>query len=172
MDEGLRAPRALLLNATHEPLAVLAARRAMVLVLTGKAECLLTREDGGFRSPSRQVPAPAVLLLCRYVRIPFTGPAAVTRAGILRRDRKRCVYCHGPGSTIDHVIPRSRGGAHSWTNCVACCVRCNTRKADRLLSELGWTIPGVPAPPRRISGQLCLDTDIDPSWGPWLAPAA
>jgi len=163
---------ALLLNATHEPLAVLSVRRAMVLVLSGKADCLVTREGENFHTPTRTIPAPVVLRLRRYLRIPFSGPATMTRAGVLRRDRRRCVYCHGPGSTIDHVVPRSRGGAGSWANCVTCCVRCNTAKSDRLLIELGWPIPVLPVPPRRISGRPWLDADIDPAWQPWLAPAA
>ena len=170
MSESLRASQALLLNATHEPLALLATRRAMMLVLSGKADCLLARADEGFRSPTGVTPAPAVLRLCGYVRIPFRGPVTITRAGILRRDGRRCVYCRGPGTTIDHVVPRSRGGAYSWGNCVACCVPCNSRKADRLLTELGWATPTVPAPPGRFNARLRVDTNIDPSWAPWLSP--
>ena len=166
--------RVLLLNATHEPLAVLTGRRAVVLLLAGKAECLLERPEGQqVRSPTFTLAVPAVLRLHRYVRVPYAPAASITRAGVLRRDRRRCAYCRGPGETIDHVVPRSRGGAHSWENCVACCTRCNTRKADRLLSEIGWTLPFVPLGPKRIgSGRLWLSEDADPAWHPWLTDAA
>lgn len=165
--------QALLLNATHEPLAVLAARRAVVLVLAGKAECLVVRDGSErFRSAQLDLAVPAVLRLNRYIRIPYAPTVTVTRAGILRRDLRRCAYCRRAADTIDHVVPRSRGGAHSWDNCVACCRRCNARKADRLLSELGWALPFVPGPPRRVgSGRLWVGEQTDPVWEPWLAVA-
>lgn len=166
--------RVLLLNATHEPLAVVNGRRAVVLMLAGKAECLVERSNGDkIRSPSFVLSVPAVLRLRRFVRVPYAPAAAITRAGVLRRDRKRCAYCRGSGDTIDHVVPRSRGGMHSWENCVACCTACNARKADRLLSEIGWTLAFVPTSPRRIgSGRLWLSEDADPAWHPWLNEAA
>jgi len=166
--------RVLLLNATHEPLAVLNGRRAVVLMLAGKAECLVERSAGEkVRSPSFVVAAPAVLRLNRFVRVPYAPATAITRAGVLRRDRRRCAYCRGAGDTIDHVIPRSRGGAHSWANCVACCSKCNAKKADRLLVDLGWSLPFAPSSPRRVgSGRLWLSEDTDPEWHPWLGHAA
>jgi 5-methylcytosine-specific restriction endonuclease McrA len=166
--------KVLLLNASHEPLAVVTGRRALVLVVAGKAECVLERPSGALiRSPSVTVAVPAVVRLRRYVRVPYPAPPAVTRTGILRRDSRRCAYCHGRGDTVDHVLPKSRGGDHSWENCVACCVRCNTRKADRLLEELGWSLPFVPGPPRRGAfGRLWSTDDADPAWGPWLPVAA
>lgn len=166
--------RVLLLNASHEPLAVVTGRRALVLVVAGKAECVLERPSAAVvRSPSMAIAVPAVVRLRRYVRVPYPAPPAVTRAGVLRRDSRRCVYCQGRGETVDHVVPKSRGGKDSWENCVACCVRCNTRKADRLLEELGWSMSGVPGPPRRGAfGRLWSTEDADPAWGPWLPVAA
>jgi 5-methylcytosine-specific restriction endonuclease McrA len=164
--------RVLLLNASHEPLAVVTGRRALVLVVAGKAECVLERPAGAIRSPSMTLAVPAVVRLRRYVRVPYQPPPAVTRAGILRRDARRCAYCRGRGDTVDHVIPKSRGGSHSWENCVACCVRCNTRKADRLLDELGWPLPFNPGPPRRGAGRLWSTEEADPVWQPWLPAAA
>lgn len=174
--DHVRAPlvRVLLLNASHEPLAVVTGRRALVLVVAGKAECVLERSGCAMvRSPSVSVVVPAVVRLRRYVRVPYPPPPSVTRTGILRRDLRRCAYCHGRGDTVDHVVPKSRGGLHSWENCVACCVRCNTRKADHLLEELGWSLPSVPGPPRRgVFGRLWSTDDADPAWEPWLAIAA
>ncbi len=166
--------RVLLLNASHEPLAVVTGRRALVLVVAGKAECVVERENSTvIRSPSLAVSVPSVVRLRRYVRVPFQSAPAVTRAGILRRDQRRCAYCGGKGDTIDHVLPKSRGGKHSWENCVACCARCNARKADRLLDDLGWTLSFRPAAPRRITlGRLWSLDDTDPAWEPWLPLAA
>ena len=81
-----------------------------------------------------------MIRLANYVRVPYRGRVPLTRAGLMHRDRYRCAYCGGRAETIDHVVPRSRGGPHSWTNCVACCAKCNHRKADKLLSELGWRL--------------------------------
>ena len=166
---GVTAPsRALLLNASHEPLAVVTGRRAIVLILDGKAVSLEDRLTM-LRSAQLVVAQPAVVRLNRYVRVPYRPPTSVSRAGVLRRDGRRCAYCGGRGDTIDHVVPRSRGGLHSWENCVACCGRCNTRKADRTLDELGWQLGTTPGPPRRLtSGELWLSDDTDPAWRRWL----
>src|SRR5829696_5730823 len=123
--------RVLLLNATFEPLAVVTAKRAVVLMITGKAECVEVTIGGAFHSERLTVPAPSVMRLSRYVRVPYRRSVPMTRAGVLRRDARRCAYCGKRADTIDHVVPRSRGGPHSWDNCVAACRACNSRKADR-----------------------------------------
>ncbi|HZZ47594.1 MAG TPA: HNH endonuclease [Pseudonocardia sp.] len=165
--------RVLLLNATFEPLAVVTARRAVLLMLSGKAELVQAALDGGaFHSESMTVTAPSVMRLSRYVRVPYRTSVPMTRAGVLRRDGRICAYCGKRADTIDHVIPRSRGGTHSWENCVAACRACNSRKADRLLIELGWSLRVQPAPPRRGSGGvLVLSAEPHPTWEPWLAAA-
>jgi len=165
--------RVLLLNATFEPLAVVTAKRAVVLMLTGKAECVEVAIDAAFHSESLTVPAPSVMRLSRYVRVPYRRAVPMTRAGVLRRDGRRCAYCAKRADTIDHVIPRSRGGTHGWDNCVAACRSCNSRKADRLIEELGWALPFVPKPPDRAAGGvLVLAVEPLPAWEPWLSAAA
>ncbi|GAA1081453.1 HNH endonuclease [Pseudonocardia alni] len=166
--------RVLLLNASFEPLAVVTSKRAICLLLAGKAECLQEALEGAeFRSESLALPAPSVLRLSRYVRVPYRRSVPMTRAGVLRRDARRCAYCSRRADTIDHVIPRSRGGAHSWENCVAACKACNSKKADRLIEELGWTLRTAPAPPARNgAGVLVLAVEPLPAWEPWLAAAA
>ncbi|AZI59525.1 HNH endonuclease [Nakamurella antarctica] len=166
-------PRVLLLNATHEPLAVVTSKRALVLILAGKAVSIFDRDGSAVHSARLVIQLPAVVRLNRYVRVPYRAPSSVTRAGILRRDKKACAYCGGKGETVDHVIPRSRGGKHTWENCVACCSRCNTRKADRTLDELGWHLRITPRPPQHTpGGHLWLVDEADPLWEPWLAGAA
>lgn len=166
--------RVLLLNATFEPLAVIAAKRAIVLMLTGKAECVQEVGQGSaFHSETLTLPAPSVMRLSRYVRVPYRRSVPMTRAGVLRRDGRRCAYCGRKADTIDHVVPRSRGGAHDWDNCVAACRACNSRKADRLLVELGWTLTAPPRPPGRCSGGVVvLAVEPLPAWEPWLVAAA
>jgi len=164
--------RVLLLNATFEPLAVVTAKRAVVLMLTGKAECIEAACAGVFHSESLTIPAPSVMRLSRYVRVPYRRSVPMTRAGVLRRDGRRCAYCGRRADTIDHVVPRSRGGRHTWDNCVAACRVCNSRKADRLLSELGWTLDSPPRPPHRSAGGvMVLAVEPLPAWEPWLAAA-
>jgi 5-methylcytosine-specific restriction endonuclease McrA len=164
--------RVLLLNATFEPLAVVTAKRAVVLMLTGKAECVEAALDEAFHSENLTLPAPSVMRLSRYVRVPYRSAVPMTRAGVLRRDGRRCAYCGRRADTIDHVVPRSRGGGHTWENCVAACRVCNSKKADRLLGELGWTLDRPPRPPSRTAGGvLVLAVEPLPAWEPWLAAA-
>ncbi|MFP5020212.1 HNH endonuclease [Pseudonocardia phyllosphaerae] len=165
--------RVLLLNASFEPLAVVTSKRAICLLLSGKAECLQEALEGSaFHSENLELPAPSVLRLSRYVRVPYRRAVPMTRAGVLRRDGRRCAYCSRRADTIDHVIPRSRGGQHSWENCVAACRACNSKKADRLIEEIGWTLPKKPGPPARNgAGVLVLAVEPLPAWEPWLAAA-
>ena len=166
--------RVLLLNATFEPLAVVTAKRAIVLMLAGKAECVEETLGGvAFHSESLTIPAPSVMRLSRYVRVPYRHAVPMTRAGVLRRDGRRCAYCSKRADTIDHVVPRSRGGAHTWDNCVAACRTCNSKKADRLIEELGWKLDVTPrAPDRAAGGILVLAVEPLPSWEPWLGERA
>ncbi|EID53029.1 restriction endonuclease [Saccharomonospora xinjiangensis XJ-54] len=172
---GLGKRRVLLLNATFEPLTALPLRRAIVLLVCGKAE--VVHEDPAgilLRSATMTVELPSVIRLSRYVRVPYRAQVPLTRAGLMHRDRFRCAYCGGKAETIDHVVPRSRGGAHSWENCVACCATCNHRKADKLLSELGWRLRVVPREPHGPHWRLLAHAkEADPSWRRYLgAPAA
>lgn len=107
--------RVLLLNATYEPLTALPARRAVVLMAGGKAD---TVHDDPLapmvRSAEWSVQLPSVIRLRTYVRVPYHARVPMTRAALMHRDGNRCAYCGSKAETIDHVIPRSRGGAHAW----------------------------------------------------------
>ena len=97
----------------------------------------------------------------------------MTRAALMHRDRFRCAYCGSKAETVDHVVPRSRGGGHSWENCVACCASCNHRKADKLLSEIGWTLRAQLVPPKGPHWRLLATTkELDPSWLAYLGEGA
>ncbi|MBO4209502.1 HNH endonuclease [Micromonospora echinofusca] len=94
-------------------------------------------------------PVPRVVRLVRYVvtRWRFSSGPAWSRAGVLLRDGRRCVYCAAPASTIDHVLPRSRGGLNTWKNTAAACYECNQRKGDRTPAEAGMPLRSEPAVP-------------------------
>lgn len=161
----------LLLNATYEPLTTLPIRRAVVLVLGEKADIVHEDLSGTvLHSASLALNVPSVIRLRRYIRVPFRNRAPLTRAALMRRDNYRCAYCGSGAETIDHIVPRSRGGTHTWENCVASCGRCNHRKADRLLEELGWALRTVPRVPRGVHWRLIGDGN--PQWAPYLTPAA
>ncbi|MBA5849648.1 HNH endonuclease [Gordonia amicalis] len=166
--------RVLLLNATYEPLSAVTVRRAVVLILRGRADTVHADESGGaFHSPATAVPVPTVIRLRTYVRVPYRATVPLTRSALMHRDRFRCGYCGRPATTIDHVVPRSRGGAHNWENCVACCASCNHLKADRLLGELGWSLRTRPIAPRgRHWGLIAAVKDIHPAWMQYIDAGA
>jgi 5-methylcytosine-specific restriction endonuclease McrA len=160
----------LLLNASYEPLTVISVRRAVVLVLTDKAD-LVTAGEGCFRSPSTSVPVPSVIRLRGFVRVPYRATLPLNRKNLLARDHGRCAYCENRGETVDHVVPRSRGGEHAWTNVVAACQPCNGHKGDRLLHEIGWSLRTTPMTPKGWSWMLVGIGTTDPAWHEWLSPA-
>ena len=161
---------ALVLNATYEPLCVVSQRRAVVLVLSDKAEVL---HDTGARMHSAHlaVPVPSVVRLTTYVRVPVRRRAPLNRRAIFVRDGNRCQYCAGPAESIDHVVPRSRGGEHVWENVVAACRPCNTRKRDRLLSESPMTLRRQPVAPRELTWVTVAAGTVPSTREPYLHPA-
>ena len=158
---------ALVLNATYEPLCVVSVRRAAVLVLAAKA-VTVSDGEGILHSARRSLPVPCVVRLTRYVRVPFRPHIGMTRRAVFARDGWRCVYCRGPAETIDHVLPRSRGGPHTWENVVAACARCNHRKGDRTLHEIGWRLRVAPAAPQGAAWRVLGHRTPDPRWASFL----
>jgi len=158
---------ALVLNATYEPLCVVSARRAVVLVLTDKAVAV---EDGDIELHSERttVRVPLVVRLTRFVRVPYHGAVPLTRRAVFARDGGRCVYCRAPATSIDHVTPRSRGGMHVWENVVSCCRRCNHAKADRGIAELGWRMPRQPSAPSGVAWRVLGTGRMHPTWRSYL----
>src|SRR3984957_16229929 len=166
--------RVLLLNSTYEPLTALPMRRAVVMLLCCKAD-VVHDDPGGpvIHSATRTIVVPSVIRLRSYVRVPYRARVPMTRAALMHRDRFRCAYCGAKANTVDHVVPRSRGGSHSWENCVASCSTCNHRKADRLLSELGWSLRCVPSTPKGQHWRLLSTVkELDPAWVRYLDEGA
>jgi 5-methylcytosine-specific restriction endonuclease McrA len=148
----------LALNASFEPLTIVPTRRAVRLVLDGKAEVL--EEDSGrsFRSESRVVPCPAVIRLVRYVHVPYRFRRQVTNTFLFARDDYTCQYCGKRKSdlrgrqflTRDHIRPISRGGLNTWDNVVTSCSPCNNRKGGRLPAEAGLALLCQPTEPNYV----------------------
>jgi 5-methylcytosine-specific restriction endonuclease McrA len=157
----------LLLNATYEPLCVVSSRRAIVLVLAEKAEPVDSASDV-VHAARISLPVPVVVRLTRYVRVPFPASVPLSRRAVFTRDGQTCVYCGGSATSIDHVVPRSRGGTHTWDNVVAACRRCNHTKADRSLAEMGWALPHPPRTPSGAAWRLLGTRTVDPRWREWL----
>ncbi|MDX1690124.1 MAG: HNH endonuclease [Acidimicrobiia bacterium] len=162
------AQAALVLNATYEPLSVVSTRRAVVLLVRDKAELVESR-DRSWSSEKMTVPVPSVIRLRTYVKVPYRRRVPLNRKAVFARDAATCQYCGRAAENIDHVLPRSRGGTHSWENVVAACRPCNTRKGDRTPDEAGMRIARTPRAPRE-SGWLVigLSTPPEESWRAYL----
>ena len=141
----------LVLNQNYEPLTICRAKRAVVLVFQGKAE-MLENGAGFIHSVSETVPLPSVIRLGYHVRRPH-HQRKLTRAEVFSRDHYTCQYCGKESRqlTLDHVIPRYRGGQHTWENVVSACGNCNRRKAGRTPQEANMKLIHRPAPPRNGS---------------------
>jgi 5-methylcytosine-specific restriction endonuclease McrA len=138
----------LVLNQNYEPLNVCHVRRAIVLMYRDKAEML---EDGSgyLHTASRAFPIPSVIRLPYMVKRPFHVERKLTRAEIFNRDGHICQYCGRATRqlTLDHVVPRYRGGQHTWENVVSACGACNRKKAGRTPEEAGMKLRRTPGPP-------------------------
>jgi len=161
--------RALVLNATYEPLCVVPSRRAVVLVLGHKAEMLHDTGEA-LHSEHLSVPVPSVIRLRHFVKVPYRRRAPLNRRGVFARDGHRCQYCSAGAESIDHIIPRSKGGEHTWENVVAACRRCNVRKRDRLLHETSMVLRGTPASPRELTWVVVAVGTVPGHWEPYLHP--
>lgn len=163
--------QALVLNASHEPLCVVSTRRALLLLLDGKA-VMLSAGKGQFRSEHMSLPEPSVVKLAHYVKVPYRARIALNRRAVFARDGHRCQYCGATAENIDHVIPRSRGGTHTWDNVVAACRTCNTRKEDRFLHETNLHLRRPPVLPRDRLFVLVATGGSRPDWEPFLGSAS
>lgn len=159
----------LVLNQNFEPLSVCTARRAVVLVFLGKAE-IVERSDGIMvHSVSTSWPLPSVVRLGSYIRVPQKR-ILLSRKNILKRDGHRCMYC---GTTqgrmsVDHILPRLRGGSDTWENLVCACHACNNRKGNRTPEEAGMPLLGRARRPNHITFIQQFIGIRDKRWRPYL----
>ena len=160
-----------MLNATYEPLSVVPARRAACLVLADKAD-LVAGDGSHLHSATLTVPSPSVVRLRYLVRVPFQRRTSLSRRAVFARDDHRCQYCGGFADSIDHVVPRSRGGQHTWENVAAACRPCNLRKRDRTPNEAGMRLHRPPRAPRDQSWVAVAVSRVPEEWKPFLAVAS
>jgi 5-methylcytosine-specific restriction endonuclease McrA len=161
--------KVLVLNTTYEPLNVCSVRRALVLLLKGKAETL-EASDAVFRSERACYRVPHVIRLRAYVRVPRSASRRMSRRAIFARDGHRCQYCGSDRHlTIDHVVPRSQGGDDSWENVVAACAPCNLKKGDRLPHHADMRLARRPRAPEPFSFVFMYVDDIHDTWRPYLS---
>ena len=163
----------LLLNASYEPLRIISWQRAICLQLAGRADLVEAVEGRELHSSGGQTfPYPAVVRLRSMVVLPFRRDHAITRRALVARDDGRCQKsgCDRRGTTMDHLLPRSRGGQHTWHNVVLMCQEHNNLKGDRTLDEIGWSLKNSPRVPE--FKVLLLDRhSVRPQWLPWIAAA-
>ena len=159
--------RALVLNASYQPLCVVSVRRALVLALREKAEVLHTN-GAIYRSEFLELAAPSVVRLNYFVKVPYRARASLSRRAVMVRDNYECQYCGDPAENVDHVVPRSRGGGHTWDNVVAACRPCNARKEDRNLSDVGMRLRHPPLPPHDSVWIMVAVDRVDPLWEQYL----
>jgi 5-methylcytosine-specific restriction endonuclease McrA len=160
----------LVLNATYEPINVCTVRRAVVLLLKEKAE-VIEHSDWALHSATRTMSRPVVIRLVSYVRIPRdTHRRKITRRAVFARDNWTCQYCGSRSNlTVDHVIPRSKGGGSSWDNIVASCAPCNRRKGDALPRQVGMQLRKQPRTPSAHVFIHVASPTIPVAWQQYLA---
>ena len=160
----------LVLNATFEPINVCTVRRAVVLLLKEKAE-MIERGERDLHSASANMSRPVVIRLVSYVKIPRdTHRRKITRRAVFARDDWTCQYCGSRSNlTVDHVVPRSKGGSSNWENIVASCAPCNRRKGNTMLRHSGMQLarpPRTPSP--HVFIQVASPT-IPTAWRTYLS---
>jgi 5-methylcytosine-specific restriction endonuclease McrA len=162
----------LVLNASYEPLNVCSVRRAHVLVFKGKAE-LIEELRQPLRSATDTFPWPHVIRLLQFVRVPRAVKRKISRRALFARDGHRCVYCgSGMRLTLDHVVPRSRGGDSVWENVVTSCAPCNLRKGNRLLHEVEMRLHVTPRAPTPTLFVTLSAPRVPDGWEPYLTAFA
>ncbi|GIL16150.1 MAG: HNH endonuclease [Chloroflexota bacterium] len=161
----------LVLNASYEPLNIVSVRRAIVLLLKEKAELIETAE-AKIRAERMQFDVPLVIRLVAFVPIPRRLPLPLSRRTVLARDLYTCQYCGTqPGRnelTLDHILPRSRGGATSWENVVTACGPCNRRKGNRTPDEANMRLLSTPGRPRFVAVVMLGEASAHDVWNKYL----
>jgi 5-methylcytosine-specific restriction endonuclease McrA len=144
LDENIISKKVLILNQSYEPLAIIPVSKAFILVWLDKADVIEVYENEFLRSVTQVFECPSVIRLKKYSKIPFRR-VELNKKNVHKRDGNKCAYCGSKENlTLDHIVPKSRGGKHTWDNLVTACMKCNNKKDNFLLEELGISIPTIP----------------------------
>jgi 5-methylcytosine-specific restriction endonuclease McrA len=174
-DDLLHAPspslsgKVLVLNGNYEPLAICSVQKAIILLYLDKAELVSANESKAVRSAREVMPFPSIIRLSDYIRVPFKK-VILSRKNILRRDGHKCQYC-GASSvslTVDHIMPKSRGGEDSWENLISACLRCNNRKGNQTPDEAQMPLMKRPVRPNHVTFLRQFVGTIGKDWEPYL----
>lgn len=161
--------KVLILNQSYEPISVCSAKKALLLLVLTKAEMVEVRSSLVVRTVRERFPFPSVIRLSAYLRVPFRK-IELSRKNILRRDGLRCQYCSTshPPLTVDHVIPRSRGGNDTWENLTTACVKCNNKKGNRTPEEARMRLTTAPRKPHPVLFLKHYLGKVEETWRPYL----
>ncbi len=161
--------KVLVLNQDYSALSICSVPKAFLLVYLNKAELVAESDGMRLRTVSEDFPMPTVIRLHRYVSLPYKG-VMLTRQNIFKRDGHRCQYCGtAEDLTLDHVMPKSRGGKTSWDNLATACKRCNARKGDFTPEEAGIKLRQRPFKPSFLVFLREFSGALEQSWVPFLA---
>ncbi len=158
----------LILNQNYEPMSVIAAKKAVVLLYLGKVE-IIEHHSEYIHSVSRALPYPSIVRLMSFINVPRKR-VVLSRKNILKRDNHRCQYCGSSQRllTVDHVMPKNRGGEESWENLVCACVQCNNRKGNHTPEEAGLHLMRRPQKPNHLFYIQHFVGMVDDRWKPYL----
>ncbi len=161
--------KVLVLNQSYEPVSVCNAKKAFLLIFMLKAEIVAERNNRTLRSVNSSFPYPSVIRLSSYIRVPFKK-IELSRKNVLRRDNFRCQYCSSTSNplTIDHIIPKSRGGMDVWENLTTACLKCNNKKGNRTPEEAQMKLLSNPRRPHHVLFLKQYMGSADDSWRPYL----
>lgn len=158
----------LVLNQDYSPLTICSAERAFLLLYLDKAELLSEIGNQALRTVNKAFPFPSVIKIKRYINVPYKG-VILTRHNIFKRDTYSCQYCGtNKDLTLDHLIPKSKGGKSTWTNLVTACKNCNARKGDFRPEEVGLVLLRKPIRPSYVMFIRATSKRIREDWLPYL----
>jgi len=159
----------LIVSQNYEPMSVITAKKAVILIYLGKAEIIERHPRWVIRSVRQEMPFPSIVRLVSYIHVPRKR-IVLSRKNIIKRDGHRCQYCgatHKP-VTVDHVVPKYRGGEDTWENLVCACVHCNNRKGNRTPEEAGIRLARKPRKPNHLFFIQQFVGVVDERWKPYL----
>lgn len=161
----------LVLNQDYSPISICSVQRAFLLIYLEKAELVTEVKKMSLRSISQTFPFPSIIRIQKYVHIPYKG-VVLTRHNVFKRDNFTCQYCGiRRDLTLDHLIPRSKGGKSNWTNLVTACKSCNAKKGDYSPEQAGLQLSKMPVKPSYVMFLKASGNDRD-DWFPYLEPKA
>jgi len=159
----------LVLNQNYEPMSITNAKKAIILIFLGKAEIIENHDNMMVHSINVSLPLPSIVRLTRYISVPRKR-IVLSRKNIIKRDNHQCQYCgtHAGFFTVDHIIPKDRGGEDTWENLVCACTKCNNKKGNRTPDEAGMILLKKPQKPNHIFFIRYFIGKLDNSWKPYL----